>query len=106
LPGHLAGLMRALGPLAGHFRPPSGLLLQAIVVGAIVAILLLLTGIPVIFDLLMEVGSKQARRAAPRTFIAGGVILLIGLVLRITVIDLVGGGLMAIVVLAAIMDNY
>jgi hypothetical protein len=80
--------------------------LQVIVVGTIVTILLLLTGLPVLFDKLMEVSSRQARKAAPRTFIAGGVILTIGLILRISVIDLVGGGLMGLVVLAAILDNY
>jgi hypothetical protein len=77
-----------------------------IVVGAIVAMLLLLTGIPVIFDKLMEVSSRGARKVAGRTFIVGGVILAIGVILKVTIIDLIGGGLLGLVVLGAILDNY
>jgi hypothetical protein len=98
--------MRALGPLAGHARAPSGLVLQVIVVGTIIVILLLLTGIPVLFDKVMEVSSRQARKFAGRTFIAGGAVLVIGLILRVTIIDFIGGGLLALVVLGVILDNY
>jgi hypothetical protein len=98
--------MGAVGPHAGHVLAASAAVRQLLVVGVCVGILLVLLTVPVLWDSLMDVASKQAKRFAPRTFIAGGCILLAGLVVHITIVSLIGGGIMAVVVVAAILDNY
>jgi hypothetical protein len=98
--------VRVPGPQASHVLASSLLGSPVAFIGICVVILVILLAIPVLFDNLMEVASKQARRTARRTFLVGTVILVAGLAFKVTLLELVGGGLMGVVVLAAILDNY
>jgi hypothetical protein len=98
--------MRSPGSVTGPVLAASPLPSPVVVIGIGVVVLLILLAIPVLFDSLMEVAGKQARRSAKRTLFLGVIILLAGLAFQVRLLELVGGGLMGVVVLAAILDNY
>jgi len=69
------------------------------------AVLFFLIG-PVIGQSLMGAFTTQAAKIAPRVFLIGLGVLVTGLVTGIEVISVVGGGLMAAVLLGALLEHY
>ena len=84
-------------PLSGH-----GILVAL----AGVAVVAGLLWIPVLGDRLTETVSKHAPRVFPRMLLLGLALLGLGLVVHIGILDIVGGCLAGVVVLAVIVDNY
>ena len=82
----------------------SGRLVEVILV-VLGVVLFLLIG-PVIGQNLMDAFTAQAARVAPRVFLGGLGILIIGLVAGVTAIDVVGGTVMGIVLLGALLEHY
>jgi len=94
---------------SGHWRAmpaalPSGR--QVIVALACVAVVVVVLWIPVLGDRLTAYLSKVGPRVVPRMFVFGLGALLAGLAFRFGALELVGGGLIALVLLALILDNY
>lgn len=79
---------------------------QVLVVLAVMAVLIVLLWIPVLGDRLVDLLSRNAPKIAPRMFLLGLGILVIGLVVRVRVLDVVGGCLIGAIVLGLILDNY
>jgi hypothetical protein len=83
--------------LTGH------VIIIALVIVAVAAVALIL---PVLGERLFNVGVGLGERAAPAMFWSGLVILLLGVVSGFTVLDLVGGGLVALVIAGWLAVNY
>jgi hypothetical protein len=75
----------------------------ALIIVAVAAVALIL---PVLYERLFNVGVGLGERAAPAMFWGGLVILLLGIVSGFTVLDLVGGGLVALVIAGWLAVNY
>jgi hypothetical protein len=106
LPHCLAGPIGARGQLAGHFGAAllSGRSVILIVIAG--AILVCLLAVPVLTDIFLGFASAQGAKIAKATFLTGLGILLLGLVIGVEIVDFVGAGLMAAVILGIILDNY
>ncbi len=103
----LASPLGSPGPGIWHVAPealPSGR--QAIVALVLVAVLVIVLWIPVWGDRLTAYLSKHGPKVAPRTALVGIGILLTGMVVRVTLLDIVGGCLIGVVLLAVFLDNY
>ena len=94
---HQAGPVLAALPLSGH-----GILVALIGVAVVAGLL----WIPVLGDRLTDTVSKHAPQVFPRMLVLGLVLLVLGLVVHIGILDIVGGSLAGVVVLAVIVDNY
>lgn len=107
LPGHLAGTAFIPGPYPGHLLA-SGLHFGRpyLVILGCIAVVIVLLWIPVLGDRLTGYLSAEAPKVAPKMFLLGLVLLVAGLVIGFGILEIVGGGLMGIVVLAVILDNY
>ncbi len=107
LPGYLAGPVRILSHYPGYVAAAahnSGR--QLLVLLACGAVVIVLLWIPVLGDRFNGFLSVQGPKVAPRIFFLGLLILLIGLIARSGILDIAGGCLMGIVILAVILDNY
>lgn len=62
--------------------------------------------VPVLGDRLTATVSKHAPRVFPRMLLLGLALLVLGLVVHVGILDVVGGALAGVVVLAVIVDNY
>ncbi len=69
------------------------------------AVLFFLIG-PVIYQSLMGAFTAQAAKVAPRVFLIGLGVLATGLLTGVEVIAIVGGGLMGLVLLGALLEHY
>jgi hypothetical protein len=96
IPGHHAGYATA-GPLPGG---------RVLVLMVCVVVLIGFLWVPVLGDRLTSFVSKRAPRIVPRIFFLGLGILVVGLVAGIRVLDIVGGCMIGMLVLGAILDNY
>lgn len=103
MPGYLAG---PLSIPAHQSRHPWFSLRDFVVVLIIVAVIVILLGGPVVAGALYEVASKAGERAVPGTFFTGLGVLFAGIIVGIRIIDYIGLGLIAAVVLGVIIDNY
>lgn len=92
---HAKGLAAVLG--SGRF------LLILLAAGAI---FLCVLATPVLTDRFLGYAAAQGAKVALPTFGIGLVILLVGLAIGVEVVDFVGAGLMGIVILGVILDNY
>lgn len=103
----LASPFGSTDPANWHAVPealPSGR--QAIVALVLVAVLVIVLWIPVWGDRLTAYLSKHGPKVMPRMALAGIGILLTGLVVKVTALDIAGGCLVGIVLLAVFLDNY
>lgn len=105
MPGCLVG---ALGPSAQQpARVVAWISGHQILVGLIsIGVVAGLLAGPVLGDIFYDLLSTGAERAAPKTFLVGLGILAAGLVSGFQILDIVGGGLIGLLVLAFIVDNY
>ncbi len=84
-------------PLSGH----------AILVGlACIAVVAGLLWVPVLGDRLTDTVSKHAPRIFPRILLLGLSLLVTGLIVHLGILDIVGGCLAGVVLLAVLVDNY
>jgi hypothetical protein len=89
------GIAAALG--SGRF------LLVLIAAGLIFVCVL---AVPVLTDRFLGYAAAQGAKIALPTFGIGLLILLVGLAIGVEVVDFIGAGLMGVVVLGVIADNY
>jgi hypothetical protein len=73
---------------------------------AIMAAFLIVLAIPVLYDLVFNAFSSGMDRAAKGVFVFGFGVLIVGLASGIRVIDIIGGAVMAAVVVGIIVENY
>lgn len=106
MPHYFAGSLGARGQLAGPFG--GALLSGRTVILLLIAgvILVCVLAVPVLSDIFLSFASAQGAKVAKVTFLTGLCILLLGLVIRIGIVELIGGGLMGAVILGIILDNY
>ncbi len=95
LTGQAKGLAAALGS--------ARLLLIVIAAGVIFVCVL---AVPVLSDRFLGYAAAQGKKVALPTLGIGLLILLIGLAIGVEVVDFIGAGLMGIVILGVILDNY
>jgi Kef-type K+ transport system membrane component KefB len=95
--GHQAGHSVAVVHLTGH-----GILVILISMAVVAGLL----WIPVLGDQLTDTVSKHAPRVFPPMLLLGIALLVLGLVVHVGILDIVGGCLAGVVVLAVIADNY
>jgi len=79
---------------------------QVIVILACVAVLVVVLWLPVLGDRFTASVTRVAPKVAPRMFLIGLVILVAGLVSQVGVLDIVGAGIIGVIVAAWIYDNY
>ena len=95
------------GHQAGHAGPGVSLTGHGILVALVaVAVVAGLLWIPVLGDRLTDTVSKHAPRVFPRMLLLGLALLGLGLVVQVGILEIVGGCLAGVVVLAVIVDNY
>jgi hypothetical protein len=82
----------------------SGLVYLALII-CVVAFIALLAG-TVVGDSLFDIVTRALPKTAPRLFAAGLGILIIGLIARAALIDIIGAGLMGLVLIATIFVHY
>jgi Kef-type K+ transport system membrane component KefB len=87
----------AAAALSGH-----GILVGLVIVAVVAGLL----WIPVLGDRLTATVSKHAPRVFPPMLLLGIALLVLGLVVHVGILDVVGGCLAGVVVLAVIVDNY
>jgi Kef-type K+ transport system membrane component KefB len=87
----------AAAALSGH-----GILVGLVIVAVVAGLL----WIPVLGDRLTDTVSKHAPRVFPPMLLLGIALLVLGLVVHVGILDVVGGCLAGVVVLAVIVDNY
>ncbi len=92
---HAKGLAAALGS--------ARLVLILIAAGVIFVCVL---AAPVLSDIFLGYAAAQGAKVAPAMFGVGLLILLVGLAIGVEVVDFVGAGLMGVVILGVILDNY
>jgi hypothetical protein len=97
--GHLGQHAKGLGAALGSAR------FVLILIGAGVIFVCVLA-VPVLSDRFLGFAAAQGAKIAVKTFLVGAVVLLVGLALHVVIIDLIGGGLMGLVILGVILDNY
>jgi hypothetical protein len=106
-PACLAGRVGILGHQAGHIASTVRLSARDILVSLVcMAVVAGLLWLPVLSDRLTATVSKHAPRVFPRMLLLGLALLGLGLVVHVGVLDIVGGCLAGVVVLAVIVDNY
>ncbi|HUZ57065.1 MAG TPA: hypothetical protein VMU94_31685 [Streptosporangiaceae bacterium] len=84
-------------PLSGH-----GILVGLVCIAVVAGLL----WVPVLGDRLTDTVSKHAPRVFPRILLLGLGLLTLGLVVHVRILDVVGGCLAGVVVLAVVLDNY
>jgi Kef-type K+ transport system membrane component KefB len=94
---NLAGPNLAAVHLTGH-----GILVALIGVAVVAGLLWM----PVLGDRLTDTVSRHAPRVFPPMLLLGLALLVLGLVVHVGILDVVGGCLAGVVVLAVIVDNY
>ncbi len=100
----LAGTISdASGQQSRHIAIPGRLVLYALLFIVFVIVLL---AAPVIWQAGAEAFGSAAEKAAPGTFFLGLGVLFIGLVAGLKLLDIVGAGLVGLVVVGVIIDNY
>lgn len=106
MPGHIAGAARILGHHARHvlatYLSGRNILIAVIVL----AVLLIILVIPVIAETLLNSATAVAARVAPRVFLIGLGVLVLGLVARLGILEVAGACLMGGVLLGAILRDY
>jgi hypothetical protein len=108
LPEYLAGTPRLNSGQSRHLAAwfhGHEVLVVLIILGIMAAFLILLA-IPVLYDVFFNAFSSGMDRAARGTFVLGFGILIVGLASGIRIIDIIGGGVMAAVVVGIIVENY
>ena len=85
-----------------------GLSQGRLIVGALagIAVVIGLLWIPVLGDRFTAFLSRTGPKAAPKILLAGGGLLALGLMTGVRLLDIVGGSLVGVVVLAVVFDNY
>ena len=85
-----------------------GLSQGRLIVGALVGIAVVIgvLWVPVLSDRFTAFLSRTGPKAAPRVLLAGGGVLVLGLVTGVRLLDIVGGCLIGVVLLAVFFDNY
>jgi hypothetical protein len=107
LSAYLADTSRLHSHNAGHVVAAAHLTgREVLVLLACVAIACFLLWVPVLGDRLTATLSRNAPKAAPRIFFVGLGFLLAGLVFRVLALDVVGGGLIGLLLLGVLLDNY
>jgi hypothetical protein len=81
-------------------------LVVVLVILAIMAVFLILLAIPVLYDAVFNAFSSGMDRAAKGTFLFGFGVLIVGLASGIRIIDIIGGAVMAAVIVGIIVENY
>jgi hypothetical protein len=76
------------------------------VIVALIAVFSVVLWIPVLGDFLKAELNRSAPRVFPRIFVAGLAILVTGLVVRMTVLDVIGGCLIGGLLLAVVLNEY
>jgi len=77
-----------------------------LVVAACMIVAFILLWLPVLGDRTTAYLSRNAPKFAPRIFLAGLGILVTGLVTRLVILDAVGAGLIGLLALGYLFDNY
>lgn len=104
--GHLPGRVRTLGRHAGYVVAAPLPDRPVLVLLACAVALLGLLWVPVLGDRLTGFLSRKLPKAAPRIFLIGLGVLVIGLVVRVRILEVVGACMIGGLVLGAILDNY
>jgi hypothetical protein len=105
VPGYLARTLDVTGHQVRHAAAWFSVR-QAVVALVFVAVFIGFLAGPILAEALFDYFSKGVERAAPGAFFLGLGVLLIGLASGVGVLDIVGGCLIGLVVLAVIVDNY
>ena len=105
MPGQLAGTLSIAASQARHAAPWFSLRAFVIILIVIAVIVILLAG-PVVAGALYEALSRGAERAMPGMFFTGLGVLFVGIIVGVELIDFIGLGLIAAVILGWIIDNY
>lgn len=79
---------------------------RIVVVLALIAVCSVVLWIPVLGDRLKAEVNRRAPQIAPRIFLLGLAILVTGLVIHVTVLDVIGGCLIGGLVLATVLNEY
>ena len=106
-PAFFAGRVGILGHQAGYIAAAAPLSVHGILAGLVcIAVVAGLLWLPVLSDHLTATVSKHAPRVFPPMLLLGLALLVLGLVAHVGILDIVGGCLAGVVVLAVIVDNY
>jgi len=105
VPGYLARTLDVTGHQVRHAAAWFSVR-QAVVALVFVAVFIAFLAGPILAEALFDYFSKGVERAAPGAFFLGLGVLLIGLASGVGVLDIAGGCLIGLVVLAVIVDNY
>jgi hypothetical protein len=108
LPRYLAGTPRLNNDQYRHLAAwlHDHELVVVLVLLAIMAAFLIVLAIPVVYDVAFNAFSSGMDRAAKGTFLLGFGVLIVGLASGIRIIDIIGGAVMAAVVVGIIVENY
>lgn len=79
---------------------------QILVVLLCIGIVSVLLWIPVLGDRLMAFLSTTGPKVAPRIFLVGSALLVVGLVARVVILDVAGASLIGLLVLGFLLDSY
>jgi hypothetical protein len=105
LPGYLAGTISIPVHQSRHaaaWFSGRQVAAAAIFIGAVIVIL----AAPVIVGVLFDFFSTAAEKAAPTAFFLGLGLLFAGLIFRARILDVIGAGLVGLVLIGVILDNY
>ncbi|HEX4659525.1 MAG TPA: hypothetical protein VH307_19240 [Streptosporangiaceae bacterium] len=105
MPGYLARTLDVTGLQVRHAAAWFSVR-QAVVALVFVAVFIAFLAGPILAEALFDFFSKGVERAAPGGFFLGLGVLLIGLASGIEILDIAGGCLIGLIVLAVIVDNY
>jgi hypothetical protein len=105
VPGYLARTLDITGHQVRHAAAWFSVR-QAVVALIFVAVFIGFLAGPILAEALFEFFSKGVERAAPGGFFLGLGVLLTGLASGVGVLEIAGGCLIGVVVLAVIVDNY
>jgi hypothetical protein len=103
---YLAGSAGRLGQHARGLAAALGSARFVLILLAVGAIFVCVLAAPVLSDRFLGFAAAQGAKVALPTLGIGLVILLVGLAIGVEIIDFIGAGLMGIVILGVIMDNY
>jgi hypothetical protein len=79
---------------------------RMLVILALIAVASIVLWIPVLGDRLKAEANRLAPKVAPRVFLLGLAVLLAGLVIRMKVLDIIGGCLIGGLALAVLLNEY
>lgn len=108
MPGYLAGTPGITSRQSRHLAAwLSGheLIIALVIAGIMVAFIILLA-LPVLSSMAFDSFSSGFNRAARGTFLFGFGILIVGLASGVRIIDILGGAVMAAVIVGIIVENY